>query len=121
MKAHGPPALRWLSVALRSLHLVAVICLGAEVLGAPLPSQSTNVLLSGIAMFALDLWNKPRLLLEWSGLALLLKLCMIVLMALYQPWRLPIFLGVVVWSVIFAHAPASFRHSSWWRSGTGNK
>ena len=115
MKSHGPPALRWLSVLLRSLHLVAVICLGAEVLGAPLHQQSSGVLLSGLAMFALDLWNKPRMLLEWSGVALALKLCVIALMALYEPLRMPLFWAVVVWSVIFAHAPASFRHASWRR------
>ena len=111
------PILRWLSVALRGLHLVTVITLGAAVMGAPLSleQQSIGVLLSGIAMFALDLWNKPRMLLEWSGVALIVKLGIIALMALNSELRLPLFWGVVMWSAIFAHAPASFRHATWRR------
>ncbi len=107
------PALRWLNVALRGLHLATVIGLGAAVLGAPLSlhNQSLGVLLSGLAMFVLDLWSKPRLLLEWSGAAMVIKLGVVAWMALDAELRLPLFWGVVVWSAIFAHAPASFRHA----------
>ena len=109
------PVLRWLSVLLRGLHLAAVIGLGAAVMGAPLSlhQQSMGVLLTGIAMLALDLRNKPRMLLEWSGAALIFKLAIITLMALSEELRLPLFWIVVVWSAIFAHAPASFRHAPW--------
>ena len=111
------PILRWLSVALRGLHLVSVITFGAAVMGAPLSleQQSIAVLLTGTAMFALDLWNKPRMLLEWSGVALITKLGVIALMALNSELRLPLFWMVVMWSAIFAHAPASFRHANWRR------
>jgi len=101
---------------LRSLHVVTVIGLGAAVMGAPLSlhGQSIGVLVTGIAMFALDLKTKPRMLLELSGAALVIKLGVIALMALNSELRLPLFWGLVVWSVIFAHAPASFRHATWW-------
>jgi hypothetical protein len=111
------PVLRWLSVGFRGLHLVSIIGLGAAIMGAPLSihTQSAGVVLTGVVMFAHDLWNKPRLFFEWSGLALLIKLGMVVLMALNAEMRLPLFWAVVIWSAIFAHAPASFRHATWRR------
>jgi len=98
------------------MHIVAVIGLGSAIMGAPLSlhQQSTYVLASGIAMFALDLWNKPRMLLEWSGVALISKLGTISLMVFNPELVLPLFWGVVLWSAIFSHAPASFRHATWW-------
>ena len=109
------PAIRWLSVALRGLHLVAVITLGAAIMGAPISPQQLSgaVLITGFAMFVLDLWNKPGMLFEWSGAALMFKLCLIVVMALNAELRLPLFWVIVVWSAIFSHAPASFRHKVW--------
>jgi hypothetical protein len=99
------------------LHLVAVIAFGAAALGAPisLQLQSMGVLLTGIAMLALELWTKPRMLLEWSGAAMVIKLCLVAVMALNTELRLPLFWGIVIWSSIFSHAPASFRHKVWWR------
>ena len=111
------PALRWFSVVLRGFHLAAVIGLGAAILGAPLSLhlQSIYVFLTGIVMFAFDLWKKPYMMMEWSGVALVIKLVVITLMAFSAELRLPLFWCVVIWSVIFAHAPASFRHATWRR------
>ncbi len=120
MSPGGPhrttPALRWLNVVLRGLHVATVIALGAALLGAPLSPyrQSLGVLFTGLAMMALDLWGKPRMLLEWSGAALVLKLAVVAWMAADAGLRLPLFWAVVAWSAIFAHAPASFRHAAWW-------
>jgi hypothetical protein len=102
---------------LRGLHLVAVIGLGAAIMGAPMSLQqlSIAVLFTGLAMFALELWNKPRILFEWSGASLIIKLGLIAVMALNAELRLPLFWLVVVWSAIFSHAPSSFRHKVWWR------
>lgn len=109
------PFVRWLSVVLRGLHLAAVIALGAALLGAPLDGhvQSLGVLASGLAMMALDLWVKTHLLKEWSGAALVIKLALVGWMAADAELRLPLFWLLVVWSAIFAHAPASFRHALW--------
>jgi len=109
------PALRWLNVVLRGLHLAAVIGLGAAVLGAPLSvhQQSMGVLVTGLAMLSLDLWAKPRMLQEWSVAALVIKLAVVAWMAVDVELRLPLFWALVVWSAIFAHAPAAFRHAPW--------
>lgn len=117
MTAANPrsPFTRWLSVVLRGLHLASVIGLGAALLGAPLDAhhQSMIVLISGGAMMGLDLWLKPHGLLEWSGAALLLKLLVVAWMAFDAGMRLPLFWLLIMWSAIFAHAPASFRHARW--------
>jgi hypothetical protein len=110
------PFLRWLGVVLRGLHLITVVALGAAVLGAPMDvhAQSLGVLASGSAMMALDLWVKPHLLKEWSGAALIIKLGVVAWMAADAALRQPLFWALVLWSAVFAHAPASFRHALWW-------
>lgn len=119
MKQHATshPVLRWLSVILRGLHLVTVITLGALLMGAPLSTHlpAMGALVTGIVLFAIDLRTKPQLMQQWSGVALVIKLCAVGLMAFSSELRAPLFWGVVIWSAIFAHAPASFRHAHWRR------
>lgn len=117
---HKPsPLLRWLSVVLRGMHQAVVVGLGAAILGAQLPmhAMAIGVVASGVALFLVDLWTKPRLLLERSGAALILKLGAVAWMALDEQWRAPLFWLIVVWSTLFAHAPSYFRHARWWGGG----
>jgi len=104
---------RWLNVLLRGLHLVAVIVLGAALLGAPLAAGSAAgaVAATGLAMFALDTWVKPSHLREVAGVAMLVKLALVAWMALDPGMRLALFWTVVAGSAIFAHAPSRFRHA----------
>jgi hypothetical protein len=66
-------ALRWINVILRGLHLIAVILLGAALLGAPQVGTQIAIAVAatGFAMFALDIWRKPQHLREASGIAVL--------------------------------------------------
>lgn len=107
---------RWLNVLLRALHLMAVIALGAVLLGAPLAGGrlALAVLASGAALMALDLGVRPARFWEWSSAAVLVKLLLVGWMALDEAPRLLLFWGLVAWSVVFAHAPASVRHRRWW-------
>jgi hypothetical protein len=104
---------RWLNVLLRGLHLVAVIVLGAALLGAPLAEgrAAAAVAATGLAMFALDTWNKPSHLREVSGLAMIVKLVLVGWMALDASARFALFWTVVAGSAVFAHAPSRFRHA----------
>ena len=108
---------RWLSVLLRGLHLVAVIGLGAALLGAPaehvggVTRLAAAVAASGACMFALDLWRKPRHLFEVAGVGVLAKLLLVASMTIDGAPRLLLFWLVVVWSALFSHAPATFRHA----------
>jgi hypothetical protein len=106
--------LRWMNVILRGMHLVAVILLGACLLGAAVDDHSAviGVALTGFAMFALDLWRKPQYLHEVSGFAVPVKLVLVAWMALDASARHVLFWLIVAGSAIFAHAPASFRHAS---------
>ncbi len=109
------PGLRWLSVGLRTLHLCAVIGLAAALLGAPvaLHPLAWAVFATGVATMALDLWVRPWLFREWSGLSLLVKLAAVGWLALDAHRSTAVFWAIVVWSTVFAHAPASFRHAHW--------
>lgn len=111
--------LRWLNVFLRGLHLVAVILLGAGLLGAPVSSDTASygVALSGFAMLALDMMRKPGHLRETAGVAVLVKLLLVGWMALDPVSRPVLFWLIVAGSAIFAHAPARFRHAVLWGRG----
>jgi hypothetical protein len=104
---------RWLNVVLRGLHLIAVIFLGASLLGAPVAGSLAvvGVAASGFAMLALDIWKKPGHLRETAGLAVLAKLFLLVWMAASVSSRPFLFWLIVAGSAVFAHAPASFRHA----------
>lgn len=106
------PGRRWLSVFLRSAHMVAVIAFAAVLLTTtPLPEYSgMAVLITGVLVWALDLYHKPGHLTEGAGLSMLLKLMLIVGMIYLPGLRLPLFWIIVVWSAVFSHAPASFRN-----------
>lgn len=107
------PGQRWLSVVLRGLHLVAVVWLGAALLGAPVASDPAVIGLwaTGLAMLGLDTWSKPSHLREASGISLLVKLTLVGWMAFDASSRAVLFWLVVVGSAVFAHAPAKFRHA----------
>jgi hypothetical protein len=108
-----PNWLRWLGVALRGLHLIAVVLLGASLLGAPIAGgmAATAVLATGLTLFGIDLHNKPGYLREASGVSLLVKLALVGWMAFDASARPVLFWLVVAGSAVFAHAPASFRHA----------
>ncbi|HZV55234.1 MAG TPA: hypothetical protein VFF82_09860 [Rhodocyclaceae bacterium] len=107
------PGQRWLNVALRGLHLVAVILFGAGLLGAPVAADQAVIAVgvTGLAMLAMDTWSKPDHLREASGLSVLAKLVLVGWMAVDASSRLALFWFVVAGSAIFAHAPARFRHA----------
>ncbi|RMG35012.1 MAG: hypothetical protein D6720_07920 [Gammaproteobacteria bacterium] len=103
---------RWLDVLLRGLHLLTIVVLGAALLGAPLELRAAILAMlgSGVTLFAIQFWGRPDLFLQWSGLSLLIKLGLVALMLVMPGTAQPLFWGILIWSVIFAHAPATFRH-----------
>lgn len=114
MTAKASPVRRWTSVLLRAVHLVTVIGLSAGILGSPAVHDhrwATAVVVSGLALFAVDYWGRPDRLREVSAASLLAKLALVALMIVLPDSQTALFWSVVVWSVIFAHAPASFRHA----------
>ncbi len=107
--------LRWLDVFLRGAHLASIVLLGAAVLGAPLAPGPAGgaVLASGVLMLITEVWNRPELVRQWTGLSLLLKLGLVAWMMAAPALRQPLFWLIVGWSAVFAHAPSTFRHRRW--------
>lgn len=109
--------LRWLGLLLRSLHLATLVGLGAVLLGADLDlnTQAAGVLISGFLLMLVELGRRPQMVFDWSGLSLLMKLLAVAWLALQPDAALPLFWTILVWSVLFAHAPRGFRHRRWLR------
>ena len=107
-------ARRWLSVILRCLHISAVMLLGASLHGAsltwPIGQIGLAAIISGAAMFALDLSGRTGRWREIAGFGVYGKLLVLLTIPLAPEFAKPAFWLVVVWSSFFSHAPASFRH-----------
>lgn len=107
------PGRRWLGVGLRAAHLAGVVGVGAGLLVAGAAPSVLFVLLmvaSGIAMAALDAWSNPCWLQECAGLSLLVKFALLGWFVVDAAARPSLFWLILLFSVVFAHAPASFRH-----------
>jgi hypothetical protein len=110
--ALGSETERWLSVLLRSLHIVGAVWLGAAVLGAPLDHRAPSalVLASGVLMLVMDLRAGRISLRELAGASALGKLLLVAWMALdaaHAAWALGLLLLV---SSLTSHAPKHVRH-----------
>lgn len=111
------PGKRWLVNLLRALHLVGVVGLGAGVLGDIPESRwiafGLTALASGLAILALDAWSRPGYFREYVGLAMGGKLVLLGVLLAWPEQRSMLFWLILVFSVMFAHAPASVRHAVW--------
>lgn len=106
------PGRRWLVVLLRAAHLAGVVGVGAGLLAGvgAAPAFVQLMVLSGVAMALLDAWSNPVWLRELAGLSLLVKFALLGWFVVDDANRPLLFWLILVFSVIFAHAPASFRH-----------
>ena len=109
-----PAGWRWFGIGMRAIHLAAVVLLGATVLGAAprLPLAITGVVLlaSGLVLLALETWKRPAYPMQLAGAAMLAKLALIAWLVMDVTHAELAFWLVTFGSVVFAHAPASFRH-----------
>ncbi len=103
---------RWLSVLLRSLHLAAVVWMGAVLMGAPVPNALPGPLMlgSGLVMLGMDLRAGRIALKELAGAAVLVKLALVAWMLLQPALAAWIFWLLVVGSSLTSHAPKNVRH-----------
>jgi hypothetical protein len=94
-------------------HVAGLAGVSAWVLAGPrLDFHLFAVLLvaSGLGIMALDTWSNPLYLRQISGLAMLGKLGLVVLMALSEDLRVPLFWLILIYSVAISHAPGRIRH-----------
>ncbi len=104
------------ALALRTLHLVAMVGLGAALLGAPVEPGpfAAGLLFSGLLLLALDLRARRLALGELAGVVVLVKLAASLWIAWtpdHAPW---LFWTLIVLSSLSSHAPKAMRH---WRPG----
>lgn len=103
---------RWLSIAARTAHLVAVALLAGLLLGAELPREPVlfAVLASGVLMFGLDLGAGRIRAGELAGAVVLVKLAVVGWLLFADEAPDLVFWGLFVLSSLTSHAPKHVRH-----------
>lgn len=105
------PGKRWLNVALRTLHLIGLVLLGAGLLdNGEIGTGALITFVSGFGMFAIDTWANPAQLREIAGFGVLVKLLLVALMAWQTAYAALIFWLILIISTLLSHAPGAFRH-----------
>jgi len=120
---HGQPDLqprffrgqRWLNIALRSLHILGVVGMGAGFLTRQPPDDNFRLYLvmtlaTGLGMTLVDAWSNRQWLAQLSGQTVLLKLLLLGLIPLWPDAREVLFVTVILISAVVSHAPARIRH-----------
>ena len=103
-------------LVLRSVHIAAMaLVVGAIPFGADfqvlrLPILAT--LISGALLFAIDLAKDAAMLLQGSGVALLVKLALLGMGLLQPAHRLPWYLAATLVASVGSHMPGAWRHFS---------
>ena len=105
--------MRWLGIFLRAFHLAAVLGIGISLYASDFAYQKQVIVaaaITGVALLLIEFSSKPNMFKEWSGISLASKLGFIAGMVVYPMATEWLFWLVIMWSVIFAHAPRAFRH-----------
>jgi hypothetical protein len=110
-----PPGLqRLLQVLLRTLHIAAMgIVLGGCFLGAGYEALRIAIwvtLGSGTALLLMDLFKGPEVLLQGSGMAVLLKLSLLGFGQLLSDHRFAWYLAATLVASFGSHMPRAWRH-----------
>ncbi len=110
------PWARPVQLVLRSMHIAAMaLVVGAIPFGADYQALRGPILLtlaSGVLLFAVDLARDAAILVQGSGVAVLLKLALLGLGVLQPSARLPWYLAATLVASIGSHMPGSWRHFS---------
>lgn len=118
-KKRDIPGRRWLSIVLRSLHLLGITGLaGGYLYGLPLAQWSDWLVLatvSGGLMVAKEIYVDGIWLLQLRGQVIVLKL--LLLAGAHLWWAQPqawVYCAVILVSGLIAHAPGKVRYYSLW-------
>jgi len=92
--------------------LIGVVLAGVGLLGNGTHSVAGVVLmlLTGFALFGIDLWHHPDLWREVAGAFIFVKLLVLLAMLLAPSIAGPLFWLLLVSSSVVSHAPRVFRH-----------
>ncbi|WP_286237007.1 hypothetical protein [Neptuniibacter halophilus] len=113
------PHKRWLSISLRTLHLIGMAGLaGAHLYKQPPESWLPFLLLtiiSGLLMAAMEIYSHPIWLIQMRGTAIGIKLLLLsTLIWWFDQPNAVIYLLAIIISAIVSHAPGRLRYYSLW-------
>ncbi len=111
------PGERWINITLRSLHLLGVAGMGAGVLVAGTESDAWRYYLvltmaTGLGMTLIYVWTDGLWLFQLCGQAILVKVLLLGLIAVWPSAGPALFAAVILISGFTSHAPARMRHFS---------
>ena len=103
---------RWLSIVLRSLHLVGVVLTAIAIFGSSQHqlAASLTTFVTGVGLFGIELWRSRQHWRELAGAFVLLKLLLVLGMILMPSHAAGLFWFLLISSSLISHAPKSFRH-----------
>jgi hypothetical protein len=103
---------RWLSIALRSLHLVGVVLTAITIFASSQHqlAASLTTFVTGVGLFGIELWRNRQHCRELAGAFVLLKLLLVLGMILMPSHAAGLFWFLLISSSVISHAPKSFRH-----------
>ena len=117
-RARAWPWRRWASIGLRTLHLLGTAGVGGAFLYGASPELWLPYLWlvagSGAGMVMLQVWGNPLWLVQLRGVAILVKLGLILMLLSTGVAELALFVAVLVISGVISHAPGDVRYFSLW-------
>lgn len=107
---------RWSKISLRTLHLLSVAGVGGGILFG-LEKELWDsywwlAIVSGGLMMLMDMVANPVWILQVRGVAIILKLLLLLLMLDYPEWGSFILILIIVMSAVISHAPGKLRYYS---------
>ncbi len=115
---NASPARRWTRISCRAVHVAAMSAVvGGTIFGGSREAMRTSwvaLLVSGMFLIATDLYSDKPYLREMRGVALLLKLVAVALMAALDTFNGWALMALIIYSVVFSHMPSRQRHRRVW-------
>jgi hypothetical protein len=110
------PGHRWLGVVLRTGHILTIgTLLGGHVFAVDpgrLVPFLVAAIVTGVAMMALEMASTCAWLCMGKGLAVLLKLVVLLAVPIWWDQRVPLLIAVTVVASVTSHMPSRYRHYS---------
>lgn len=115
-QSRGFPGKRWIDIVLRTIHLIGLLGLAGGVLFQAAHElwfpYLLATILSGLAMITISIWSNGKWILQNRGLAIIIKMLVLLLLPVFPNFELALLVIVVAISGISSHAPARFRYYS---------
>lgn len=108
------PFRRGIRTALRTLHILATsVLLGGHVFNQPPDMLATwlwGSIVSGLLLFATDLHASCAVIFELRGIAVFVKLLLLLLVPFMWDWRVPLLITALIIGAVSSHIPRNYRH-----------